>query len=216
MVAPDGRARVQVLPSENLGDLDAFARFVDGVQVEAPQATGSAVSLLEWGRAVSRSFRQALASAVVAIALLLWLLWRRLRDMALVLIPLLLASGLTVAAAVALDIRFNFANVLVLPLLLGIGVDSGIHLVHRHRAALRSDSAATAPEFGLLGTSTARAVLFSALTTMGSFGSLSLSTHPGLASLGQLLLIGVTFTLLCNLVLLPALIVGWGGARASQ
>jgi hopanoid biosynthesis associated RND transporter like protein HpnN len=208
MLAPDGRARVQVLPSENLGDIDAFARFVEGVRVEAPRVTGSAVSLLEWGRTVSRSFRQALASAVVAIALLLWLLWRRLRDMALVLVPLLVAAGLTVATAVALGIRFNFANVLVLPLLLGMGVDSGIHLVHRHRSALGSDSAATAPELGLLGTSTARAVFFSALTTMGSFGSLALSTHPGIASLGRLLLIGVTFTLLCNLVLLPALIAG--------
>jgi hypothetical protein len=81
---------------------------------------------------------------------------------------------------------------------------------------LGNDLAGTAPELGLLGTSTARAVFFSALTTMGSFGSLSLSTHPGLASLGQLLLIGVTFTLLCNLVLLPALIVGRGVARTSQ
>jgi hopanoid biosynthesis associated RND transporter like protein HpnN len=208
MLAPDGRARLQVLPSEDLGDMDACARFVDGVRVEAPQATGSAVSLLEWSRTVSRSFRQALASAVVAVALLLWLLWRRLGDMTLVLVPLLLAASLTVAAAVVLGIRFNFANVLVLPLLLGIGVDSGIHLVHRHRSALGDASAPTAPEVGFLGTSTARAVLFSALTTMGSFGSLALSTHPGLASLGRLLLIGVTFTLLCNLVLLPALIAG--------
>jgi hypothetical protein len=206
MLAPDGRARIQVLPSEDLGEMEACAGFVDGVRVEAPQATGSAVSLLEWSRTVSRSFRQALASAVVAVALLLWLLWRRLGDMILVLVPLLLAAGLTVAAAVVLGIRFNFTNVVVLPLLLGIGVDSGIHLVHRHRSALGNGSAATAPEVGLLGTSTARAVFFSALTTMGSFGSLALTTHPGLASLGRLLLIGVTFTLLCNLVLLPALI----------
>lgn len=208
MLAPDGRARIQVLPSEDLGEMDACARFVDGVQVEAPQATGSAVSLLEWSRTVSRSFRQALASAVVAIALLLWVLWRRLGDMILVLVPLLLAAGLTVAAAVVLGIRFNFTNVVVLPLLLGIGVDSGIHLVHRHRSAMGNGSVAASPEVGLMGTSTARAVFFSALTTMGSFGSLALTTHPGLASLGRLLLIGVTFTLLCNLVLLPALIAG--------
>jgi hopanoid biosynthesis associated RND transporter like protein HpnN len=205
-VARGGRARVQVLPSEYLGDLDAYARFVEGVQTVAPHATGSAVSLLYWGRAVVDSFRDALGLAVLAIASLLWVLWRRLADMALVLLPLLLAAALTTATAVILDIRFNFANVLVLPLLLGIGVDSGIHLVHRHRVAHGREMDSAAPEVELLGTSTAQAVLFSALTTMGSFGSLALSTHPGLASLGQLLLIGVIYTLVCNLIVLPALI----------
>jgi predicted RND superfamily exporter protein len=176
------------------------------VQTVAPHATGSAVSLLYWGRAVVDSFRDALGLAVLAIASLLWVLWRRLADMALVLLPLLLAAALTTATAVILDIRFNFANVLVLPLLLGIGVDSGIHLVHRHRVAHGREMDSAAPEVELLGTSTAQAVLFSALTTMGSFGSLALSTHPGLASLGQLLLIGVIYTLVCNLIVLPALI----------
>ena len=205
-VARDGRARVQVLPSEYLGDLDAYARFVEGVQTVAPHATGSAVSLLYWGRAVVDSFRDALGLAVLAIALLLWVLWRRLSDMALVLLPLLLAAALTTATAVVLGIRFNFGNVLVLPLILGVGVDSGIHLVHRHRVAHGREMESAAPEVELLGTSTAQAVLFSALTTMGSFGSLALSTHPGLASLGQLLLIGIAYTLVCNLIVLPALI----------
>ena len=174
-VAHDGRARVQVLPSEYLGDLDAYTRFVEGVKTVAPHATGSAVSLLYWGRAVVDSFRDALGLAVLAVASLLWVLWRRLSDMALVLLPLLLAAALTTATAVVLDIRFNFGNVLVLPLLLGVGVDSGIHLVHRHRVAHGREMEGAAPEVELLGTSTAQAVLFSALTTMGSFGSLALS-----------------------------------------
>jgi hopanoid biosynthesis associated RND transporter like protein HpnN len=215
-VAPDGRARIQVLPSENLGDLDAYARFVEGVQSVAPNATGSAVSLLYWGRAVMESFRDALGLALLAVALLLWVLWRRLTDLALVMLPLLLAAGLTTATAVALGIAFNFANVIVLPLLLGIGVDSGIHLVHRHRDAHGREMESAAPEVELLGTSTAQAVLFSALTTMGSFGSLALSTHPGIASLGRLLLIGVTYTLLCNLIVLPALIAGRGRPDAAR
>ncbi|MGH0030168.1 MAG: MMPL family transporter, partial [Myxococcota bacterium] len=118
---------------------------------------------------------------------------------ALVLVPLGLATVFTVAAAVLLDIPFNFADVIVLPLLLGIGVDSGIHLVHRARAG--GDSLRN-----LLGTSTARAVGFSALTTIASFGTMGLATHRGLATLGQLLTLGVAFTLLCNLVVLPALI----------
>ncbi len=206
MVAEDGRARIEVLPSEDLSDNETHARFVDTVRSLAPQATGSAVTLLEWGRAVVRAFRQALTSALAAIVLVLWLLWRRGSDMALVLIPLLLAAVWTAASAVLLGIAFNFANVVVIPLLLGIGVDSGIHLVHRHRLALQHHPDRPASERELLGTSSAQAVFFSALTTMGSFGSLALVTHPGIRSLGQLLLVGVFFTLISNLVVLPALI----------
>ena len=150
--------------------------------------------------------KHALGLAILAIALLLFALWRRIAEVGLVLLPLLLAAVLTTATAVVLGIRFNFANVLVLPLILGVGVDSAIHLVHRHRFAGGPELQGATPEVDVLSTSTAHAVLFSALTTMGSFGSLALSTHPGLASLGQLLLIGVTYTLVCNLVLLPALI----------
>ena len=138
MLSPEGLARVEVLPREDLGENAELARFVDSVKEVVPEATGGAVTLLEFGRAVARSFREALGSAVLAVALLLWLLWRRLEDMALVMAPLGLASLLTVATAVLLDIPFNFANVVVLPLLLGIGVDSGIHLVHRHRVTIEA------------------------------------------------------------------------------
>jgi len=122
----------------------------------------------------------------------------------LVMTPLVLAGVLTGAIAGLLGISFNFVNVVVLPLLLGIGVDSGIHLVHRFRVAEQSPEGASGAQ--LLGTSTAQAVFFSALTTMASFGSLALSNHGGIASLGQMLLIGVTAMLTCNLIVLPALI----------
>jgi hypothetical protein len=137
-------------------------------------------------------------AAVVAITAFLLLLWQRVDDTALVLVPLGLAATFTVAAAVLMDIPFNFADVIVLPLLLGIGVDSGIHLVHRARIS--------PPEGNLLGTSTARAVAFSALTTIASFGTLGFAAHRGLATLGQLLTLGVCFTMICNLVVLPSLI----------
>jgi hopanoid biosynthesis associated RND transporter like protein HpnN len=216
MLAEDGRARVEVLPRENLSGMDAHERFVEDVQAVVPSATGSAVSLLEWSRVVTRSFQQALTMAAIAVTLLLWILWRRVSDVGLVLIPLLLAAALTTATAVLLGIHFNFANVVVLPLLLGIGVDSGIHLVHQHRALHGRELESATPETELLGSSTAQAVLFSALTTMGSFGSLAFSTHPGIASLGQLLLIGVTYTLLCNLVVLPALIARTAAMRPAR
>lgn len=214
MLAPDGRARVEVLPAEDLSDNAAHERFVDTVKALVPGATGSAVTILEFGRAVVRSFQQALVSAFVAVALLLFLLWRRLDDTVLVLVPLALALLVTAASAAVLGIPFNFANIIVLPLLLGIGVDSGIHLVHRHRVTIETLGHAEAPERELLETSTAQAVFFSALTTMASFGSLSFSNHVGFATLGKLLLLGVGFVLLANLIVLPALL-AWRGSDAG-
>jgi predicted RND superfamily exporter protein len=105
----------------------------------------------------------------------------------------------------SLDIPFNFVNVIVIPLMFGIGVDSGIHLVHRSREIADSDAE-------LLATTTARAVFYSALTTTVSFGSLALSSHIGMSGLGILLSIGMVLTVLCNLVVLPALL-AWRGPR---
>jgi hopanoid biosynthesis associated RND transporter like protein HpnN len=199
MITADGRVRIQIFPRDDLNDHAALAAFVDGVKTIAPEVAGSASEILESGRSVVRALTQAMLSAFIVIALFLLILWRRIDDTALVLIPLLLASALTVATAVLADIPFNFADVIVLPLLLGIGVDSGIHLVHRVRVAAEGEA-------NLLATSTARAVTYSALTTIASFGSLGLATHLGLATLGRLLTIGVFFTLVCNLIVLPALI----------
>ena len=215
MLSPEGYARVEILPAEDLADNAVHERFVDTVKAVLPEATGSAVTLLEFARAVVRSFKQALAMAFIAAALLLFLLWRRLDDMALVLLPLGLALLVTTASAAVLGIAFNFANIIVLPLLLGIGVDCGIHLVHRHRITVETLGHAEAPERELLETSTAQAVFFSALTTMASFGSLSFSDHVGFATLGQLLLLGVLFVLLANLILLPALLARRGVSRSD-
>ena len=199
MVGEQGQVRIQTFPKADLSNHRALAEFVDAVREIDPDAAGSAGEIVGSGRAVVAALQQALLSALAAVAVVVFLIWRRLTDTALVLIPLGLATIFTVAAAVLLDIPFNFADVIVLPLLLGIGVDSGIHLVHRARAAGGSIR-------NLLGTSTARAVAFSALTTIASFGTMGLATHRGLATLGQLLTLGVLFTLLCNLVVLPALI----------
>ena len=123
--------------------------------------------------------------------------------------PLCLAAVWTVAVMVVLQLPFNFGNVVVLPLLLGIGVDSGIHLVQRARsgvgAALLSQSV------------TARAVLFSAITTGVSFSSLALSGHRGIQSLGELLVIGLAITLACMLGVLPAAVATLGSlGRRSE
>ena len=119
------------------------------------------------------------------------------RDTAMVLIPLVLAALYTVAATVILSMPFNFANVIVLPLLIGLGVASGIHLVSRARA----ENSATAA----FASTTPRAVMFSALTTIASFGSLAISGHRGTASMGELLTLSIGITLGCTLMVLPAL-----------
>lgn len=206
MVGEGGMIRVQIFPRQDLSDHASLAGFVDSVRVAVPDTdvTGSAAEIVESGRSVVRSLRQALLLALVAITVILLILsGGRVTETALVLTPLGLAAIFTAATAVLLDIPFNFADVIVLPLLLGMGVDSGIHLVHRARSSGELGIA-------LLGTSTARAVAFSGINTIASFGTLGLATHRGLATLGQLLTLGVAFTLLTTLIVLPALIPsGW-------
>lgn len=205
MQAKDGQARIQIFPSETLQDEASFVRFTDGVREIAPRATGVAVNLIELGRVTRDSFQQALAAAVIVILLLIFALWRRLDVTLLVMAPLLLSAVLTGAAVVVLDTAFNFANVIVIPLMFGIGVDSAIHLVHQAREQGSATPLGT-PEDSLLGSTTARAVLYSALTTIVSFGSLAFSSHTGMASLGILLTIGMLLSVFCNLIVLPALI----------
>jgi hypothetical protein len=207
MLAPDGQARVQVFARDDLGDGTRLAAFVDAVRAVHPDVTGLAVNILEFGRATVASLRQALVSALVLIVGLLWLLWRRVSSVVLVLVPLLLGAALTGAAMVVLGIPYNFVNVIVLPLLLGIGVDSGIHLVHQ---------AEHQPDAGRLGSTTARAVFYSAVTTITSFGSLAFSAHAGMASLGTLLVVGLLLVLGCNLLVLPALLAWRRGPATAR
>ncbi len=206
-LAEDGQARLQIIPSEDLRDRAARHRFVDAVLAVTPKVIGTPVSVTAGGRAVRQAFQEAGLYAFGAILLLLLLLLRSLRETALILAPLLLAALLTGAATVLLSQPFNFANVIVLPLLLGLGVAFGIQIVLRARL----EGSAR-----LLETSTPRAVAFSALTTIGSFCSLSLSSHPGTASMGFLLTVAISLTLLCTLLVLPALLSLAGPGRLER
>jgi hopanoid biosynthesis associated RND transporter like protein HpnN len=198
-LAADGRARVEVFADGSLTEPGALERFSDLVHSVRPDAGGPAAGTVALARAIVDSLQQALTTAVVVIALLLLVLFRSVKLMLITLTPLFIGSVATAAVSVIADIPFNFANIIVLPLILGIGVDSGIHLVHRHRgdASGRAD---------LLRTSTARAVLFSALTTAGSFATLAISNHLGISSLAQLLTIGIALMLAANVIVLPAIL----------
>jgi len=190
---------LMVTAKTDLRSVDALREFVDQVSSVADAVTDIPAISLAAGDAAVQAFQQAFITAFVLITLLLIILLKNIKDALLVLTPLSLAGLFTTAAAVLFDIPFNFANIIALPLLLGIGVDNGIHMVSRARTGQVSGN-------NLLQTSTARAVILSALTTIGSFGNLGYSSHPGTASMGQLLTIGVFLTLLCTLIVLPVLL----------
>ncbi|TVQ29597.1 MAG: hypothetical protein EA356_16420 [Geminicoccaceae bacterium] len=193
--AEDGRLRLEVTPALGIDGPAAMQRFVGPVQDVAPGATGSPVQIVRAGEVIRNAMLQATLLAFLGITLLLWAILRSWRELAFVLVPVLLAALLTVGAGVVLGLPFNFANVIVLPLLIGFGVDSAIHVVMRTRVLAGAQA--------LGGTSTPRAVLLSALTTIASFGTLALSAHAGTASMGKLLTLSVLATLVATLLVLP-------------
>jgi hypothetical protein len=205
-VAPDGRWRVQVFPRGDTRDNETLRRFAKAVQKVVPQAVGSAVTVDEWTRLAPRAFATAGLLALVTISVLLMAVLRRVRKVALVLAPLLLAGILTLGAAALLGFSINFANIITLPMMLGIGVAFDIYFVMRHQAG----------ELGLLGSPTARGVVFSALTTGTAFGSLALSRSPGMAEMGKFLALALFFILACTLFVLPVLLGPSSGADRGE
>jgi hopanoid biosynthesis associated RND transporter like protein HpnN len=193
---PDGRARVQVNPKPEAQKPQGLKQFVQQVTAVAPDAGGSAVTIEATAETIVGAFRDAAVYAVIAIAVILLGLLRRVKDASLVMAPLLMSALLTLLVAVLLPLPLNFANIIALPLLLGVGVSFNIYFVMNWRAGQHRP----------LGSATARAILFSALTTGTAFGSLALSAHPGTSSMGKLLLISLGCTLLASLVFIPALL----------
>lgn len=195
----DGRVRLEVLPKADLRDPSALQAFVTDVQTVAPHVTGGPVIIVEAGQAVLDAFGKALLISLIGIGAVLWFVLRRLGDVLLVFAPVCVAALWTLAASAILDVPFNFANVIVLPLLFGLSVDFGVHIVLRQRYADASN------DHDAMSTTTPRAILLSALTTVGSFGSIMLSGHPGTASMGLLLTISIILSLIAILIFLPAL-----------
>lgn len=200
----DGAARIQLQPAEPVQSNGELRQFAATVLAAAPNAVGTPVTISEAGDAVVSAFREASIIAFVLVSAILIFLLRSVARSLLVLLPLVLAAVLTGGTSVALNLPFNFANIIVLPLLFGLGVASGVHMVMREQAMDRA--------IDIMQTSTPRAVLFSALTTIASFGSLALSGHLGMTSMGQLLTIAISYTLVCMLLVLPAMMV-WRDRR---
>ncbi len=194
-----GEYRLVVYPVEDLNDNDALRRFVRSVQQVAPQAIGAPVISLEAGEAIVQAFIQAFLLALIGVVIILLILLRSIKYTLLVLLPLLLSSLFTAAFTVLLNVPFNFANIIALPLLLGLGIDSSLHMVYR---SLNNELVSEI----LIHTSTARAIFYSALTALVDFASLMFSSHQGTAGMGIMLTVGLAFTLICTLIILPALL----------
>jgi uncharacterized protein len=193
--AADGRARVSVEPKGDPNDDAVISRFIAAGAKIAPDAAGTAIYRQGYGRAVVDAFIEAGLLSFVAICGLLLIALRRVRDVAITMAPIVLTGLLTMATCVLIGQPLNFANIIALPLLFGIGVAFHIYFVMSWRSGGSH----------LLTSSLARGVFFSALATATGFGSLWASSHPGTASMGKLLMISLLWTLASALLFQPAL-----------
>ena len=194
-VTTDGHARVQVLPKGDPEDTEVLRGFATSVLAVEPNATGPAVFLYEARNTVVRAFIEAGIFALSAIAILLWIALRRMGDVVLTLLPLLVAGVVTLELCAVFDLPLNFANIIALPLLLGVGVAFKVYYIMAWRAG----------KTALLQSSLTRAVIFSAMTTATAFGSLWLSSQPGTSSMGKLMALALVCTMTAAVLFQPAL-----------
>jgi len=194
-VAPDGTARVKALPKGDPNDTNVLRNFATAVLRAEPSATGGAISLYESGRTVTAAFVEAAILALAAITILLLIALRRLTDVLLTLVPLLLAGVVTLEVCVLDGLALNFANIIALPLLLGVGVAFKIYYIMAWRTG----------HTGLLQSSLTRAVIFSAMTTAVAFGSMWASSYPGMSSMGKLMALALVCTMAAAVLFQPVL-----------
>ena len=190
-----GEHLVTVQPSHSLTSRDQTDQFVADVRSIDPMAAGR--TMVEWGigEVVIEAFFQAILTTLIAVIVLLILYFKRLTPVVLVLLPIGLTILYTLAIAEWLGLSLNMANILVVPLIIGLGVDTGIHIIHRYDQS--------GPSYAVAATH--KAVVLSGLTTCGTFFSLSFSPHGGAASIGLLLTIAIGSLLAISLTVLPLL-----------
>jgi uncharacterized protein len=192
---PDGRARLEVLPKGDSNASETLRTFATAVLAAAPAATGPAISLYQSGQTVTNAFIEAGALALAAIAILLFIALRRVSDVLLTLAPLLLAGAVTLEICALAGIALNFANIVALPLLLGVGVAFKIYYIMAWRAG----------KTGLLQSTLTRAVVFSAMTNAAAFGSMWSSSYPGISSMGKLMALALLCTMAAAVLFQPVL-----------
>jgi hypothetical protein len=184
-ITPDGQAHVDIAPKGDPNNNAVLVAFAHAVQSVAPDATEGPIAILEARRTVVTAFIVAGACALLSIAIILWITLRRISDVLLTLIPLIMAGIVTLEICVLIGMPLNFANIIALPLLLGVGVAFKIYYIMAWREG----------QTNLLQSVLTRAVTFSACTTATAFGSLWFSSHPGTSSMGKLLAISLLTTM---------------------
>jgi uncharacterized protein len=194
-VLPDGRARVQVLPKGDPSHNDVLRKFATAVLAAESSATGSAISLYESAKTVTGAFFEAGTIALVAIFALLFVALRRLSDVLLTLTPLLIAGAVTLEICALAGMAINFANIIALPLLLGVGVAFKIYYIMAWRSG----------KTGLLQSSLTRAVVFSGMTNAVAFGSMWSSNYPGMSSMGRMMALALLCTMAAAVLFQPVL-----------
>ena len=194
-VTKDGQYKVEILPKGDPTDNETLRQFARAVQEVEPNSTGGPIAILESGRTVIHAFFEAGFWALGSITILLWIVLRRFGDVLLTIIPLLMAGIVTMELMVLFGMKLNFANIIALPLLLGVGVAFKIYYIMAWRAG----------QTDLLQSSLTRAVMFSAGTTATAFGSLWLSSHPGTSSMGKLMALALVTTMAAAVLFQPLL-----------
>ncbi len=192
--------KIEIFPREDLNDNAAMERFVNQLQAYDNTVIGSPIINIEAGSAVITAFKTALTYALIAIALLLLVLIKRKSDAVIILISVLVGAVFTFGFMLIFNIPLNFANIIGLPLLLGIGVDSGIHIADRFRQEQGTNK-------NIFMTSSSRGVIVSSLTTICSIGNLAFSSHTGTASMGLLLTLGLASMMISTMMILPAFLI---------
>jgi len=203
-VGVTGKYLLQVYSKKNVWERKNQKEFVgelrhalDPHSTNTPIITGAPVQLLEYTSLLKQSYEQAAIYALIAIAMLVLIHFRSAGSVVLALVPVAVGSIWLVGIMGYFHIPFNPANIMTLPLVIGIGVTNGIHILNRF-AEERTPS--------ILAKSTGKAVLVSGLTTIAGFGSLILAKHRGIESLGCVMATGVTTCMIAGLTFLPALL----------
>lgn len=198
-VGKSGRYLLQIFARDNIWEREAMQAFVRQLQTLDADITGPPVIAYYSIRQIQEGYARGGLYALIAIIGIMYILLRRISVTLLALVPVLFGGLWTIAGMVLLDLDLNMANLIILPLFLGIAVDDGIHMVHR---MLEEPRAAKAP----LAHSTGKAIVLTSLTTIVGFGSLMAARHNGIFSLGLLSVLAVACSLVASLVALPLIL----------
>ncbi len=196
-VGKTGKHLVQVYPRHDVWSRAEQETFVRELRSVEPKVTGTPVQLYEYTSLLKNSYVEAAWWALGAITILVFLHFRAVGPVLLSLLPVAVGTLWMIGFMGWAGIPFNPANIMTLPLVIGIGVTNGIHILNRFAEERNPD---------ILGKSTGKAVLVSGLTTIAGFGSLIVGEHQGIQSLGWIMAVGTATCMIAGLTFLPAVL----------